>query len=93
MRSAMLQLTFVPGENVLMREVEGEAVLLDLDSGTYYGLNPVGTRIWQLIEAHGRLEAVLEGLHREYEATPDELERDLLAFVDRLAEARLGRML
>jgi hypothetical protein len=89
MRSVSLDNTFIRSKNTMFRELDGEAVILDLDSGTYFGLNAVGTRIWQLIEQHGRLKAVLGALCQEYDAAPDQLERDLLELVARLAKAGL----
>jgi hypothetical protein len=92
MRSASLENTFTLSKDALFRDVGGEGVILDLASGTYFGLNAVGTRIWQLIEQHGRLAAVLDELCREYDAAPEKLETDLIALVSRLAEARLGEV-
>ena len=82
--------TFVPSKDAVFRDLDGEAVILHLGSGTYFGLNAVGTRIWQLMEQDGRLTTVLDCLRSEYEAPSDVLERDLLDLVTRLVEARLG---
>jgi hypothetical protein len=71
-------------EEVIFRELDGEAVVLNLDTGIYFGLDAVGTRIWRLIEERKPLKAVLDTLIDEYEAPPDRLQRDLLAFVERL---------
>ena len=84
--------TFIPSKAAVFRDLDGEAVILDLDSGTYFGLNAVGTRIWQLMERDGRLTAVLDDLRTEYDAAPDVLERDLLDLVARLVDARLGEV-
>jgi hypothetical protein len=92
MSSVPIESTFVPSKDAIFRDLNGESVILDLVSGTYFGLNPVGTRIWQLIERHGRLQTVLDELRQEYEAGPDELERDLLDLVNRLADAGLGEV-
>ena len=92
MRAATLENTFILSKDALFRDLNGEAVILDVDSGTYFGLNAVGTRVWQLIEQHGRLAAVFDELCREYEVAPDKLETDLLELVSRLAEARLGEV-
>jgi hypothetical protein len=92
MRSVSLDNTFIRSKDVMFRDLDGEAVILDLDSGTYFGLNTVGTRIWQLIEQHGRLKTVLDELAREYDASPDQLEKDLLDLVARLADASLGEV-
>ena len=87
-----LESTFVISEAALFRDLDGEAVILDPEAGTYYGLNAVGTRIWQLVQQHGQLRSVFEQLCLEYEAAPDVLERDLLHLVRELADAGLGRV-
>src|SRR5262245_15940752 len=84
--------TFIQSQNAVFRDLDGEAVILHLDAGTYFGLNSVGTRIWQLLERDGRLTAVLDELRAEYDAPPDVLERDLLELVASLVDARLGEV-
>jgi hypothetical protein len=79
-----LDTTVAIPEDVVFREIDGEAVILNLDTGIYFGLDAVGTRIWRLIEQPRPLRAVLGVLIDEYDAAPDRLQRDLLAFVERL---------
>jgi len=79
--------------DVVFRELDGEAVLLDLERGAYFGLNTVGTRIWALIQERASLRAVLEALQAEYEAAPDVLERDLLGLAGRLCDKGLARVI
>jgi hypothetical protein len=71
-------------DNVVSRDLEGEAVMLNLESGVYFGLNEVGTRIWALIQEHGSLRKVLEAMQQEYEVAPQTLESDLLRLVEEL---------
>ena len=78
--------------DVVFRELDGEAVILNLDSGIYFGLDEVGTRIWQLIGEHGLLQTVFDAMCREYDVAPDTLERDLLSLVDELCTKGLGRV-
>ena len=78
----------IPDE-VIFRELDGEAVVLNLDTGIYFGLDAVGTRIWRLLVERKPLKAVLDSLIDEYEAPPDRLQRDLLAFVERLDDKGL----
>ena len=81
-------LTIAP--DVMFRHLNDEAVLLDLKSGTYFGLNDVGARTWQLILEHGRLLRVLEALLQEYAVDRDAGERDLLALAAQLVERKLA---
>ncbi len=71
-------------DDVIFRELHGEAVILDLASSMYFGLDPVGTRIWQLCAAHGSLRTVWEAMQQEFDASSEPLKADLLAFVDEL---------
>jgi Coenzyme PQQ synthesis protein D (PqqD) len=74
---------------VLFRDLDGEAVLLQLDSGKYFGLNEMGTRIWELLARYGELEPVCRALLDEFEVPEDQLRREVRAFLDALAACRL----
>ena len=72
--------------DVVFRELDGEAVLLDLVHGTYFGLDEVGTRMWQLVTERSRLESVAAAMLEEYDVEAATLERDLLALVGELID-------
>jgi len=76
--------TVSPSDDAVFRELEGESVLLNLETGMYYGLDAVGTRAWQLAALDGSLRAVRDALVEEYDAAPDVIERDLLSLADAL---------
>jgi len=84
-----LQTPLRVSSDVVFRDLDGEVVILNLASGKYFGLDPVGTRIWQLIEEHRRLEDVLRHLVGEYDAPPDALERDLMTLASELVQLGL----
>ena len=69
---------------VVSRDLDGEAVILNLETGTYFGLNEAGTRIWSLIQEHGSLRRVFDAMQKEYEVSPEALESDLLRIADEL---------
>ncbi len=71
-------------DRVVSRELEGEAVMLNLESGVYFGLDEVGTRIWALIREHGSLRKVFELMQREYAVDAPTLESDLIRLVEEL---------
>jgi hypothetical protein len=79
-------------EDVLFQEVGGETVLLDLDSEQYFGLDAVGTRIWQLLGEGAGAEAVVEALLEEFEVERATLAADVSTLLDQLAEAGLIRL-
>jgi hypothetical protein len=80
-----LQSRFTIPDSAVFRELDGEAVLLNLETGQYFGLNAVGTRIWQLLIEHGRTQAVLDALLTEFDAEPAVLQSDLLGLLEQLA--------
>ena len=76
-------------ESVVFRELDGEAVLLDLDSERYFGLDAVGTRMWACLTTCESLGAACDALILEYDVEPERLERDLLDLVGQLVEQGL----
>jgi hypothetical protein len=74
--------------NVVFRVLGEEAIVLGLDRGEYFGLDQVGTRIWQLLESHD-LADVAAVLTREFEVARAQAESDVVAFVDRLIDRGL----
>ena len=81
----------IPDE-VLVRELQGESVLLNLDSECYFGLDEVGTRMWNALAAAPSTAAACEALLAEYDVAPEQLRADLDAFVAQLAAAGLVRV-
>lgn len=79
----------IPSPDVLFRELEGEAVMLDMGSERYYGLDEVGARIWQLLERNHDVETVVTQMLAEYEVSEEQLRSDLAHLIDDLAEAGL----
>lgn len=77
---------------VMTRKVGEETVILDLEGGTYFGLDPVGTRIWQLMADGKTLGEVCEAMTEAYEVSRDEVERDVLALAESLGERGLVRV-
>lgn len=75
--------------HVVFQVLDGQAVVLDLDSGKYFGLNEVGTILWQGLEHGQSLEQITESLMESYEVDRVELQRDLAELVSTLKQRRL----
>jgi len=78
------QRRYVLSTEVYSQTLAGEAVLLDVASGMYFGLDEVGTRIWELLQGGQTLGAIAATLAGEYDADLLALERDTQSFVDGL---------
>ena len=80
---------FLIPPQVIARKIGDETVILALESGTYFGLDPVGARMWHLMEAGKSLAQVCDTMIEEYEVERDVLQRDLLSLVGELVEKKL----
>jgi hypothetical protein len=65
-------------------DLAGEAVILSLKSGRYFGLNEVGARIWNLIQEPKTVSSVLDAILEEYDVALDQLEYDVLALLEQM---------
>ena len=79
-------------ETVFAQEVDGEMVLLDMNSENYFGLDEVGTAIWQAMQESGSLEKVYQAMLEQYEVEPEVLQKDLLDFVQKLNDSGLAEI-
>jgi hypothetical protein len=70
-------------------DLEGEAVILNFNTGVYYGLNEVGARVWALIQQPTPFRDVLQTVSSEYEVSPQACASDLLTLIRELAAAKL----
>ncbi len=76
---------FVP-PYVLIRQVEGESVLLNLQDERYFGLDEVGTRIWALLTSSDSIQTAFEALLNEYDVEAEQLRRNLYDLIGKLVE-------
>jgi hypothetical protein len=83
-----LQNRFAVSDDVIFRALGEESVILSLDTGMYFGLDPVGTRIWTLLPDR-TLAQVAEVIHEEFEADLPQIEHDVLELVEQLVAKRL----
>jgi hypothetical protein len=70
-------------------DLAGEIVMLNLASGTYYGLDEVGARIWNLVQQPTPVSAVRDAILDEYDVEPERCEQDLLVLLADLDRAGL----
>ncbi|NWF57749.1 MAG: lasso peptide biosynthesis PqqD family chaperone [Fischerella sp.] len=70
-------------------DLGGEAVILNIKSGTYHGLNEVGARIWNLIQKPKTVKDITAILLEEYEVEAEQCERDAIALLEDLFGAEL----
>ncbi len=72
--------------HVMVREVQGESVLLNLNSERYFGLDEVGTRMWAALVASASVQAAYEVLLGEYDVEAEQLRQNLQELIAKLVE-------
>lgn len=77
------------GDDVVWTDLGDEVVILKLDTGIYFGLAQVGACIWTLIAEGRRREEILESVATQYNASPDQIERDFDELIDELSKEGL----
>jgi hypothetical protein len=79
----------VVSKDQMASDVAGETVILGLTAGRYYGLDAVGARVWQLIQTPTAFADVRRTIVSEYDVEPARCEADLLALLQKMADAGL----
>ncbi len=75
-----------------MQRVADEAVLLDLDRASYFGLDPVGTLIWEGLAESKSEPEIVESLTRSFDVEEEVARRDVKAFLIKLQDDKLVRL-
>jgi hypothetical protein len=75
-----------PTENILIRELEGESVLLNLNTESYFGLDDVGSRMWSVLTTTGSVQDSCRLLAKEYDVPEEQLRVDLRVLIEALIE-------
>ena len=81
--------TIEVAKDVVSCDLVDEAAILNLKTGIYYGLDPIGARIWKLIQTPRQLNEILETLLNEYEVEKNHCQEDLIELIEQLAEKEL----
>jgi hypothetical protein len=70
-------------EQIIDGELDDNQVMMHLEKGKYFGLNPVGKRIWELIEEPKSLREIINSLLSEFEVTEEQCAQEVQAFLDK----------
>jgi hypothetical protein len=83
------QRVFGRRDRVIVQQVDGDSVLLDIDNGEYFSLNEVGGRVWELCDGTRSVASIVEAICAEYEAQPPIVLSDTSELLESLAGAGL----
>ena len=82
----------VVADEVVSCDLDGEAAILDTKDGIYYGLDPVGAKIWNLIQKPILLEEVIKTILNEYDVDKDQCTNDIFELIEELLDNRLVKV-
>lgn len=80
-------------EEIVSSDMDDEIVMMSIEQGEYYGINAVGSRIWELLEQPRTAAGLCDILLEEYDVPAEECRRDVLAFIEQLFEKKLVKYL
>ena len=92
MTKILIDSSVVVADDVVSCDLDGEAAILNLKDGVYYGLDPVGAKIWNLIQKPMILNNVLQLIMEEYDVDKDTCKGDLLELVEELLDNGLVKI-
>lgn len=77
------------GEDYVFNEVDGELVMMNIETGSYASMNETGKSIWELLEEPKSIESVLTSLTEEYDISFEAAEKDVLPFIEQLLQQKI----
>ncbi|HPJ69084.1 MAG TPA: PqqD family protein [Bacteroidales bacterium] len=78
--------TYVRNENTISGRLQDEVVMMDIDKGKYFSLNPVATRIWDLIEVPLTIDELCSRLMEEYEVDAEQCQSEVTEVIDEMVK-------
>ena len=81
-----MNMKIIVPEDILVQDVHGESVLLNLDNRYYYGLDKMGTQMWRTLSGSESIQKAYDDLLARYDVEEDVLRRDLLKLVQKLLD-------
>lgn len=74
---------------IVAADMDGETVMMNIETGKYYNLGAIGGAIWKLIETPTKVEDLISRLVEEYNVTRNQCEEDVLPFLNQIFEQSL----
>ena len=71
---------------LIFSEMDGETVMMSVERGEYYGIDPIGSRIWGMLETPKTMSELCDTLLPDYDVTREQMEKDVLAFLKQMLE-------
>ncbi len=80
---------FQRNSEVVATEMDGSLMMMSIELGKYFELNPVSKRIWELLETPVSLSGICDVLLKEYEVTPEQCKMEVESHLNELSKKKL----
>lgn len=80
---------FVDSDKIVWRSIDGEAVIMNLDSGYYYSLNRIGTQVWQMLSERKDVPQIVASIEKQFSVPRARIEKDVKSILKELNKERL----
>ena len=81
--------TVCRAQNTVFTKIDEQVVMMDIEQGVYYGLNPVAARTWELIENPATIKEICQQLIQEFEVSLEVCQEHIISFLDELVEKNI----
>lgn len=81
--------SYTQNKDIIGSPIDDEMVMMDVDKGSYFGLNSMGSEIWNLIEEPMTIQQLVNTLTDEYEISQNECETEITKFIEALVDVNL----
>ena len=75
--------------DILVNEVDGETVMMSIENGSYYGMNPTGNYIWNLLEQEKSIADLLENIAKTFTLSKEQCENEVLPFIQKMINEKI----
>lgn len=77
------------GNDYVFNEIDGEVVMMNIETGAYASMNDTGKAIWNLLEQPVSIDAVIEALVREYNISAEQCAKDITPFIEKMIAQKI----
>ncbi len=75
--------------SIISSKMDDEVVMMSIDKGNYYGLNPVAAEIWEMLTGPMTVQAIIDRLLEEFDVEPDQCHTEVVAYLTKLVNEGL----
>jgi len=83
------EMTVRQAEDQISSKLDNEAVLMSIDNGEYYKMNPIATDIWEMISNPKKISDIINTLLQEYDVSKEKCAKEVFEFLNHLNEKNL----